>query len=490
MLTEFVALLQVHTLLFCVLGVILGVLAGALPGINGGTLMALALPLTFYMQPLDAQILLIGMYMGDVSGGMIASTLIGVAGSPSSIMTTLDAYPMARKGRAARALGIAIGAQFFGAMVSWLVLAFVAEPLGRLGVKFGPFEMFALVLFGLVMICAVGGSSFINALIAGLLGILCALVGLDPVDGQPRLTFGIDALQNGLNLVPVILGIFAIAPMLADELLPEGQGQKQSFTARLPDIVRSIGVVRHYGVDLLRSSAVGTVVGLLPGIGAAIGATVSYSVARLSSRHPEKFGTGAEQGVISSEGAASATVSAALVPMISLGLPGSTADAFLLAALMIQAIQPGPLLVVEHPDIFFGIIGAALLSVIVTLPIVLVASVSLANVLRVPRHLLTAAVIAFCIIGTYVSANSVSELWTLVAFSVIGLVMLLSRLPLPAFVIGFILGPMAESSLRTGLMISHGSMLPLLERPIPLALLVMSVVAASWIGWRSRRIPS
>lgn len=490
MLTEFLALLQAHTLLFCLLGVILGVLAGALPGINGGTLMALSLPLTFYMQPLDAQVLLIGMYMGDVSGGMIASTLIGVAGSPSSIMTTLDAYPMARQGRAARALGIAIGAQFLGAMASWLVLAFVAEPLGRLGVKFGPFEMFALVLFGLVMICAVGGSSFINALIAGLLGMTCALVGLDPVDGQPRFTFGIDALQNGLDLVPVILGIFAIAPMLADELLPESKGQHQTYTARLSDIVRSIGVVLRFPVDLLRSAGIGTIIGLLPGIGAAIGATVSYSMARLTSRNPQQFGTGAEEGVISSEGAASATVSAALVPMISLGLPGSTADAFLLAALMIQAIQPGPLLVVEHPDIFFGIIGAALLAVIVTLPVVLLSSVSLANVLRVPRHLLTVAVIAFCIVGTYVSSNSLSELWTLVAFSVIGLLMICNRMPLPAFVIGFILGPMAESSLRTGLMSSHGSLLPMIARPIPLALIVMSVVAAVWVWWRARQIPS
>jgi putative tricarboxylic transport membrane protein len=244
--------------------------------------------------------------------------------------------------------------------------------------------------------------------------------------------------------------------------------------------------VLRYPVDLLRSAFIGTVVGLLPGIGAAIGATVSYSMARLTSREPAKFGTGAPEGIISSEGAASATVSAALVPMISLGIPGSTADVFLLAALMIHAIQPGPLLVVERPDIFFGIIGAALMAVLFMLPIVLLASASLANVLRVPRHLLTVAVIAFCIVGTYTSAKSVSELWTLLAFSLVGLVMILNHLPLPAFVIGFILGPMAEGALRTGLMSSRGSLLPLIQRPLPLVLLLAAAAMVVWVVWRSR----
>ncbi len=487
MIAEFLTLVSFHTVLLSMLGVGLGIFIGAIPGLNGGMLMALTLPLTFFMAPIDAQVLLIGMYVGDVSGGMVAATLMGVAGTPAAIMTTLDAYPMAQKGRASAALGIGIAGSFTGSMLSWLALAFLAAPLASFGLKFGSFEIFALVTMGLVMISAVGGGSFLRAIIAGLIGVLVSLVGLDPVNGQPRLTFGIPELQAGLPIIPVILGVFAIAPVATEQFRGTSGAAREVYSATLRGILRHMRDVFGYPVAVLRSSLVGLGIGILPGIGAAIGSTVSYMVARLSSSTPERFGTGAEEAVIASEAGNNATVCGALIPMISLGIPGSSADVILLAALMIHAIEPGPLLIVERPDIFYGVIGSALLASLLMLPILVLASVTLSNVLRVPKYLVTALVIALCLLGTYVSGRNIPDLWILLAFAVLGYLMLANRFPLPAFVIGFILGPIAESSLRSGLMASRGSLWPLVTRPIPLLFLTLSTCLVIWVILRERR---
>jgi putative tricarboxylic transport membrane protein len=490
MVEQVIALLSLHSLMLSILGIALGVVVGALPGLNGGMLMSLTLPLTFFMKPVDAQVLLIGMYVGDVSGGMIASTLIGVAGAPSSIMTTLDAYPMARAGHASKALGIAVGSQFLGSALSWFVLAFTAAPLARFGLRFGNFEVFALVVAGLVLISAVGGKSFVHALIAGAIGILCSLVGLDPVDGQPRLTFGVDNVLTGFDVVPVLLGVFGVAPILYDRMYPpQEEGGGATYTASIGGILRSTVIVLRYPVDVLRATGIGTAIGVLPGIGTAIGATISYSMAKLASRNSRNFGTGIPEGIIASEAGNHATVCGSLVPMIGLGIPGSPADVILMAALILHAIQPGPLLVVEHPDIFYSVIGTAFVSMFLMLPITVIASVSLSNVLRIPENLLAALVIAFCFLGAYVSSQNIGDIWILIGFSVFGLLMLLNDFPLPAFVIGFILGPMAEKALRSGLMESHGSLLPLAERPIPLFMMTVSVALVVWVIARTRRAP-
>jgi putative tricarboxylic transport membrane protein len=294
-------------------------------------------------------------------------------------------------------------------------------------------------------------------------------------------------LQAGLAVIPVLLGVFAVAPILADQIVPDRRPAETAYSASLGDVTRALGRVFRHPVGLLRSAAIGTSIGILPGIGAAIGSTVSYAIARLSARDASRFGKGAEEGIVASETGNNATVCGALVPMISLGIPGSPADVILLAALMINAIQPGPMLIVERPDIFYGVIGSALLATLLVLPIMLLASVSLSTALRIPKGMLATLVIAFCMLGTYVSGKNIFDLWVLLVFSIIGLSMIIHHFPLPAFVIGFILGPMAETALRSGLMASRGSLLPLVERPIPLFLLTASGLLVVWIALRSWR---
>lgn len=259
------------------------------------------------------------------------------------------------------------------------------------------------------------------------------------------------------------------------------------YSASFQDIVRSLlSLSRHWG-NVMRSSFIGTLIGILPGIGAAIGSTVSYTFARLSSRNPERFGKGAEEGVVASEAGNNATVCGALVPMISLGIPGSAADVILIAALIIHGIQPGPLMITERPDAFYGVIGAALLATLLMFPLMLVASSYLSNMLRVPKHLLTVVVIALCMLGTYISGSKVEDLWILFGFSIVGFFLIVYDLSLAAFIIGFILGPMAETSLRTSLMLSQGSLLPFVQRPIALTMLLVSLALLAWVAVRSRR---
>jgi putative tricarboxylic transport membrane protein len=465
------------------IGVAVGIVFGAIPGLNGGMIMALTLPLTYYMDPVSSQSLLIGMYVGSVSGGLISGILIGVPGSPTSVMTTLDGHAMSRQGKAGEALALGISASFVGGVLAWLVLALLSRPLAKAALSFGDFEIFALVMTGVLMISAVGAGSLLKALLAASLGILCALPGLDPIDATPRLTFGIPELQSGFSLVPVVLGIFAIAPVFHGIITGRGLVDAAPQPVSLGSTIRSFVKIRHYPGNLLRSSAIGTFIGALPGVGAAIGAIVAYSVARISSKTPESFGKGEPAGVVASESANNATVMGALIPMITLGIPGSAADVILLAALTLNNVQPGPMMIVNAPDTFYGIIQSALVANFAMVLLMVLASKYLVSVLRVPGHVLAPAIMVFCMVGTVTYSNNPFELLVLIGFSVLGLLMLASGLPLPAFVIGFVLTPIGEQSFRAAMMASEGSLLPFVTRPIPLTLLLLCLAALVWSTW-------
>lgn len=473
------------------LGVFLGVAFGAVPGLGGGMLMALMLPATFLMYNLDAQIFLISIYVGGVTGGMISGILLGVPGAPSAIMTTIDGYAMARKGKAARALSLGIMASFFGGAISWLVLILLAVPLATIASKFQNFDYFAFVFFGLVLIAFTSGGSPVRALIAGFFGIFISTIGFDPISASSRFTFDTHFLSSGFGLLPVLLGVFAIRSVLSDLAVKQTTDTPMAH-AGLRDILReAVGIVSHW-VNLLRSSLIGSWIGLLPGIGANIGAVLSYSVANTLSKKKDEFGHGSEEAIVASEAGNNATVGGALIPMIALGIPGSGQDVLLMAALILHSVEPGPLLAIEHPDIFYGIISSYFVANIFMLLVMLASVPLLARVIRTPPAILAPIVLMFCVTGVIAYHNRLDDIWVMLLFGVVGYGMWLLRYPLAPFVIGFVLGPLAEERLRSALMSTGGEWLPLLNRPIAMttfaACILVLCIPLMMKVWRKRMV--
>lgn len=464
--------------LFSITGVAVGIIFGAVPGLNQGVIMALTLPLTFHMDSHAAQILLIGMYVGGVSGAMVTGVTLGIPGSPAAIMTTFDGHAMAKRGQAARALALGVTASLFGGLVSWLCLALVSEPIARFSLRnFGSFEYAALVFGGLLIIAVCSGRNFVMGLSAGLLGMLCALVGLDPVSQVPRFTFGFEVFDSGFRIEAVLVGVFAIGHLLYD--IDSRASPVQQVKVRTVEIWKSAsGVVRHW-INLIRSSLIGVWIGILPGIGANIGSVVSYYVARNIDSDPGSFGKGREEGIVASEAGNNATVGGALIPMISMGIPGSGADVILMAALLFHNIQPGPLLILEHPDTFYGIIATYFFATVLAFLLLMSLSVMISRVIDVPRAILVPAIFILAVAGTYSLNNLFFDVWVMLAFGCAGYLMRIVGLPSAPFMIGFVLTPLFEQRFRASMMESDGSLLPYLERPLALTILLASIAFAA-----------
>lgn len=475
---SFAYLLTPQALMWCFLGTLLGVIFGAIPGLGGGMLMALLLPFTFGMDNVDAQILLIAIYVGGVSGSLISAVLIGVPGSPAAVMTTLDGHAMTKKGQAAKALSLGIVASFLGGLFSWFVLLLLAIPLASIATQFRNFDYFAFVMLGLILVGFTGGDNPIRGVLSGFLGIFFAMVGFDQVSATNRFTFESHTLANGFHILPVLIGVFAVRQMLGDVASNRTAPSQTQMAIR--DLVSYFGSALKYPVALIRSSAIGSVIGILPGIGANIGAIISYTVSRALSRDPDRYGKGSEEAIISAESGNNATVGGALVPMIAIGIPGSGQDVILMAALILHHVEPGPLLVVEHPDIFYGIIVSFLFSNIAMLVVMVLAIRYLAKVISTPLYLLVPIVLTFCVVGVVSVNNRTDDAWVMLAFGFLGLAMSYGRFPLAPFVIGFVLGPLAEMRLRSALMSSDGEIMPLFESPFSVvAIICMVVVVAS-----------
>ncbi|MEM7474289.1 MAG: tripartite tricarboxylate transporter permease [Planctomycetota bacterium] len=473
-------------LLMTALGTALGITVGAMPGLTGAMLIALSLPLTFSMSGDSAMVLLVSMYVGSVSGGLITATLLKIPGTPASMMTTLDGYPMAQSGQAKRALGLGILASLVGGLIGWAFLALVSAPLATLSLKLGPFEYFSLVLVALVLISSVSGKSLTKGIFAGSLGLLLAMPGIDPATGQPRMTFGIGELEDGLKLLPVLIGLFAITQILqsaGSKSPPQKAAEIASGSwIRIRDLL-------GHGINLLRSSVLGTLVGILPGVGANIGSVIAYTTAKNISKSPEEFGQGSEEGIVASEAANNASVGGALIPLFAMGIPGSVIDAILLGALTIHGLQPGPMLIEQNPTLFQTLLAAVLLSNLLMFGMMAVSARYLSRLAEIPQYLLVPTVLTLCVLGSYALANRMFDVWVMLGMGALGLVMSRFKLPLAPFVIGFVLAPIAETHLAEGLMQSGGSWIPLVARPI--SLLLLAVAAAVFIyGVRQHQKPA
>ena len=471
------ALLQLASptgLALVLLGTSLGIFVGAIPGLTGTMLIALTLPLTYGADPQYAMTLLISIYVGAISGGMLTATLLRMPGTPASIITTLDGYPLAKKGKPERALALGVMASFVGGMISWALLVLLAKPVAQLSTRFGPFEYFSLVLTALVLIASIGGKSLSRSLLAGMLGILASMPGIAAATGQTRLTFGFTELNDGFQLLPALIGLFAVNQIMRDiaamkstpEAIKLGERRHQWRWADF----------KEHLTNMIRSSFIGAWIGLLPGIGANIGSVAAYSVAKSASKTPKEFGTGHEPGIVAAESANNATVGGALIPLIAMGLPGSVVEAILLGALVIHGLQPGPRLFSDSPGMVYTIMGAMFLANIVMVVIMSRSMRLLARLTEIPREYLLPVILTFCVIGSFALSNRLFDVWVMLAFGGLGFLLESCRTPLAPFVIGFVLGPIAEENLSAGLMSTNGDWSPIVTRPISLILVLIAIV--------------
>ncbi len=482
----FLHLFTLKSFLIMMGGVALGISVGVLPGITAGVLMALTLPFTYHMTSVEAVTLLISMFIGGVSGGLITATLMRIPGEPNAIMTCLDGYQLARRGYPGRALGLGNASSLVGGTLSWFALVLLAPPLAGLAVAFGPFENFAVIVMALILISSLSEGSFLKGLSAGLLGMLVSYPGIDQSSGIVRLTFGFTALEGGFNPLPVILGMFAISQVVADALNIEGSSE--AIKASMRGMFMSVRDYVVHGKNMVRSSLLGIWMGVLPGVGATIASIVAYSTAKNLSAKPEEFGKGSEEAIVAAESANNATTGGTLIPIMTLGIAGGLTDSILLGALIIHNLQPGPLLFQNHPEIVNTIFATHLTAHLVMFAMMTFGVSLFARMMMVPRAFVLPMVIVFSVIGAFALDNRPFDIGVMLAFGLLGVLLEVAKVPLAPFVVGLVLAPIAESELRSGLMASAGSFMPLVERPMALAMLIIAALLFIWPfirEWRS-----
>jgi putative tricarboxylic transport membrane protein len=481
----FAQLFTLNGFVIMLAGVALGVSVGVLPGITAGMLMALTLPFTYHMSSVNAVSLLIAMFVGGVSGGLITATLMRIPGEPNAIMTCLDGYALARRGSPGRALGLGNASSLVGGALSWIALVLLAPPLASLAVSFGPFENFAVIVMALILISSLSEGSFLKGLSAGLLGMLVSYPGIDESSGMMRLTFGFTSLEGGLNALPVIVGMFAVSQVVADALNIEDNAG--AIRATMRGMFMSLRDYAVHGWNMLRSSLIGIWIGILPGVGATVASIVAYTTAKNLSRRPEEFGTGSEEAIVAAESANNATTGGTLIPILTLGISGGLTDSVLLGALVIHNLQPGPLLYRNNPEIVNTIFATHLVAHLAMFALMTFGIVFFARLTQVPRAFILPMVIVFSVLGAYGLNNRAFDIWVMLGFGLLGVLLELAKVPLAPFVVGLVLAPVAESELRSGLMASAGSFMPLIERPVACAMLILSVLLFAWPFVRSWR---
>ncbi|SES11580.1 tripartite tricarboxylate transporter permease [Salipaludibacillus aurantiacus] len=478
--------LNITTILIIAGSVFLGIFFGAIPGLTASLGIALLLPFTFGLGPVNGLAALLGMYVGATSGGMISATLIGIPGTGASIVTTFDGYPMAQQGKANRALSLGVFASLVGGVISMILLTFIAPLLARVALMFGPWEYFALGIFGLTIVVSVSSNNMLKGLIAACLGVFITMIGQDPVVATPRFTFGFGQLEGGFSLLPTLLGFFAISRFFmdvstTDKLAPAiTLDNKYKVFPPLGDIKKSIR-------NLVRSSFIGTWIGILPGAGGSIASFLAYDRARKASKTPEKFGTGHSEGVIASESSNNSVTGGALIPLMTLGIPGDMVTAVILGGLLIHGLQPGPMLFSNNAEIvgsiFIGLLFATILMFIIQSGLMRY----FAKIIKVPKHILLPVIIVMSMVGTFSANNRIFDLWVLIIFGFIGYILIKNKFDLAPLILGYILGPIIEKNWRLGLMATNGDYLPFVTRPVSVLLLTVAVLSILYPIYKSKR---
>ena len=472
-------------LLYCFIGCFIGTLIGVLPGIGPTGAVSILLPVTFKISPVSSIILLSGIYYGAMYGGSTTSILVNVPGEAASVVTCLDGYQMARQGRAGPALGIAAFGSFIAGTFSVIGLMFLSYPLSKFALAFGPPEYTALIILGMTILTYLAQKSMIKALMMAAFGFLLAYVGIDMLTGRARFTFGLSGLMDGVGILPIAMGLFGVAEVLENM---DASGQISVFKTKLGNLYPTRQDWKDSWKPITRGSLLGFFVGIIPGGSATLASFVSYATEKRCSKHPDRFGHGAIEGVAGPESSNNSAFAGGLVPLFALGIPTSVACALLFAALLIQGVQPGPFLIPEHPDIFWGLVASMYLGNIMLLIINLPLIGMWVQVLRVPQRILLPLILFFCIIGAYAANNSFFDVGVMMVFGVLGYLMRQFDYEPAPMVLAFVLGPMLENSMRQSLKLSGGSFWIFFSRPVSVTLLVLAgLVLLSYFLFKKQR---
>lgn len=477
----------IKTIVLIVLGVLLGLIFGAIPGLTGTLAVVILIPITYGLTAIEGLSMLIGVYIGGISGGCVSAILLGMPGTPSSITTAFDGFPLAKKGYAGKAMGAAIMSNFYGSVFAWLLLITIAPKIAHFALKFGPFEYMAVIVFGLTTVISLSGKSLFKGLIMTFLGLFLCTVGLDPIGGTMRNTLGFEFLAGGITAIPAMIGLFVVSQVFKEL---ENLSEKYLIPKdKTKNVLLNRSELKASLVNFGRSGIVGTFIGILPGIGGSLANFVAYDLAKKTDPNPDSFGKGNIQGVIASETANNAVVAGALIPLLALGIPGDSVTAALMGGLQLHGLQPGPLLFSENLGFVYGLFISFLVAVIAMFMLMWWGGSRIFPIaLRIPKTYLLPIVLMASIVGCYNLSYSLQDMWIALLFGVIGYFLLKKDYPLTPLVISLILGRIFETQMRIGLIKSSGSLAPLLTSPIAIAFLTaafLSILYSILNAWKN-----
>jgi putative tricarboxylic transport membrane protein len=475
------ASLQPLNFLMILVGLAIGIVAGALPGITMLNSIVLVLPFTYLMGIVPSLLLMTSIYIGGVFGGSITGILFNIPGDPMNVPTTWEGYKLNKKGQVRLALGMAIMASAIGGFLSALIMTFASPPFAKIALSFSTVEYFAVVLLGLTSVVVIGHVSVPGALISLFTGLFLGTIGTESQYGITRFAFGIPFLESGIDFVTVLIGLFAIGEVLEQLSTPKEAGVSESAAPadarpRLPSI-KELWSLRG---SILRGLGTGVVIGAIPGTGATVASFVSYGLEKQVSKHPERFGTGVLEGLTASETSVNASTGGAMIPLLTLGIPGSGATAVMMGAFLLHGVQPGPLLFTQTPHAVYTIFVGMLLANLIMIVMGLLAARSFAQLMKVPEPILAAFIIAFCFLGAYALRNDMADVWMTMLFGILGFFMRRYNLPIPPMILGIILGPLAEQYFLTSMVSNGNDLTVFLTRPVSAVLIIASVGLLLW----------
>jgi len=477
--------LMLNSVIAMLIGTGAGILIGAIPGLTATLAMALLLPFTYVMPPLVALGMMAGIYNGSMYGGAIPAILMKIPGTPSAVATTFDGYPLAQSGRAKYALHVALFSSTAGSIISALALMLVAPPLVSLALRFGPIEYFWVAVFGLASVSLLLEGAPAKGLASAMIGVAIGLVGMDLITGSERLVFGVRHVAGGIDLAVMLTGLFAVPPALAMLGASEGGKARVLLSGAGLKLREAVGFIKTW----LRAGLIGVVVGIMPGAGGNLAGILGYAEEKRSARDASKFGHGDPRGVAASECANNADNASSLIPTLALGVPGNSVAALMMGAMLIQGLNPGPALFSQQGDIVYGFMWQMMLTAFFMLLLGLLGARLFVNMLRIPSALLAPMILVICALGTYSATNAIADVWLMLGFGVMGYVLSRSGYPMAPIVLGAILGPLAESSFRQGLLISQGRIGYFFSSPISMILVaaIIAILALPLVrAWKAR----
>lgn len=471
----FLSVLDPLTLLLIVAGLVIGVFLGALPGIGSSMAIVLALPFTYFLDVVPAIALLVTIYVGSTYGGSITAILFNTPGTPESVATTFDGYPLAQKGQAGNALGLAISSSAFGGIFAVLVMLFLSPWLSQFALKMHSSEYFALAFLGMAVISSIGSENTIKAIISGLMGIFISTIGVDPITATDRFTFNSIELMNGISYIPIMIGAFALSEVFTQ--IVGNQDGDNGASSKIKVGAYKLREFLSYKWVALKSSIIGTVIGILPGTGGSIASFVSYGVAMRTSKNQEEFGKGSEEGLVAPESSNNAAAGGAMIPTLILGIPGSPTTAVILAALILHGLQPGPQLLTDQPILLYSVFFAMFIASVLTFVVGRFGIQIFELLLKLPYSIIATFIILLSLLGAFAVDNNIFNVWIMLIFGVVGYLMKIFDFSVPSLILGIVLGPLMEESFRRHLLLNNGNYMSFFHSPITVIILSVSLLA-------------